>query len=44
MKKKYFAPEMEEMQVETPTLLEASAETGSEQACTTHVSECGDDV
>ena len=43
MKKKYFAPEMEEMQVETPTLLEASAETGSETLCTTKVTTCEED-
>lgn len=44
MKKKYFAPEMEEMLVETPTLLEASADTESEKACLDHVSTCDDDV
>lgn len=42
MKKKYFAPEMEEMVVETPTLLEASAETGKEQLCTDNVACDGD--
>ena len=44
MKKKYFAPEMEEMIVETPTLLESSAEQGNENACLSKVTTCGDDV
>jgi hypothetical protein len=42
MKKKYFAPEMEEMKVETPTLLEASAETSTEQLCTDNIACDGD--
>ena len=45
MKKKYFSPEMEELEVETPVLLDASAgcsdetEGGSEQAGNEEVSD-----
>jgi hypothetical protein len=44
MKKKYFAPEMEEMIVETPTLLEKSSEQDSDKACLTKDTDCSDDV
>lgn len=44
MKKKYFTPEMEEMIVETPTLLEKSSETGSDKACLDKTTTCTDDV
>lgn len=36
MKKKYFTPEMEEMKVEMPSLLESTAETSSDTTCTTY--------
>lgn len=33
MKKKYFTPEMEEMEVEMPSLLESTSETIDETGC-----------
>lgn len=40
MKKKYYAPEMEEMEVEMPSLLENTAETGTVKPCDDHVPAC----
>ena len=42
MKKKYFTPEMEEMEVESLSLLEATNETGQDEVCTSHVPTCSD--
>lgn len=33
MKKKYFTPEMEEMEVEMPSLLDSTTETIEEKGC-----------
>ena len=40
MKKKYFTPEMEEMEVEMPSLLENTAELGSDTTCGNYVPTC----
>ena len=45
MKKKYFAPEMEELEFDEPVVLadkEGSVE--GEGVCTSHVAECGTNV
>jgi hypothetical protein len=42
MKKKYFTPEMEEMEVEMPSLLDATSETGSDITCTSYTPSCTD--
>ena len=40
MKKKYFAPEMEEMEVEMPSLLESTGESGSDKTCDDYTPTC----
>ena len=42
MKKKYFTPEMEEMEVERPSLLEATSEGSSDTTCGTYTPTCLD--
>lgn len=40
MKKQYFTPEMEEMEVEMPSLLESTSEVGSDVVCTEYTPTC----
>lgn len=40
MKKKYFTPEIEEMDVETPVLLDTSAEQDTDHGCSEHTPAC----
>lgn len=42
MKKKYFTPEMEEMEVEMPCLLDGTTETEIIVPCDGHTPACGE--